>query len=345
MIGFTENFTQLAEILQRSKKKFVIITDETVAALYGNVLSQTLQAPLFSFPDGETFKTRKTKEEIEDQMLEKGIEKESSLIALGGGVVTDLGGFIASTYCRGLPLFLIPTTLMGMVDAALGGKNGVNTKEGKNRIGTFYLPQKILISPHFLSTLPPKEIKNGLVEMIKHGLIADASYFSIFQEKKGKNLDLEQAIKTSVKVKMQIVQQDFKDLEQRHLLNYGHTIGHAIENASDYRISHGEAVAIGILVESYISCRLHLLSFEALSSIRKTFEYQEIPLELPSNFELERMKKALLFDKKTVGGKPRFVLLKEIGFPFLHQGHFSTEIDDEILQESIDWMMQQFTKR
>lgn len=345
MIEFVQDFSQLLEIVQSLGQNRMIVTDETVAALYGNTFSQALQAPLLSFPSGEDFKTRKTKEWLEDRMLEKGIERDCSLIALGGGVVTDMGGFIASTYCRGIPLFLIPTTLMGMVDAALGGKNGVNTKEGKNRIGTFYLPQKILIAPLFLSTLPSKEIKNGLVEMIKHGLIAEAPYFFTFQEKRGADLNLEQEIRRSVHIKMQIVQEDFKDLDKRHLLNYGHTVGHAIENASDYKISHGEAVAIGILVESYISYRLHLLPLEALNSIWQTFNYQEIPLELPSEFDVERMKKALLFDKKTKTGQPRFILLKEIGVPFFHQGRYSTTVDSQILQESLDWMMQQFIKR
>ena len=186
-----------------------IITDSNVAPLYGS----QFEGELFIFPAGEEHKTRATKEHLENQLFEKGFGRDTCIVALGGGVVNDLAGFLAATYCRGVPLVLIPTTLLAMVDASIGGKNGVNTPFGKNMVGTFYPPQKVIIDTRFLETLPPREFLNGKMEMIKHGLIADSALFASLEGP----YNLEKVIFENRRIKEEIVQADEKETGMRHI--------------------------------------------------------------------------------------------------------------------------------
>ena len=296
-------------------KRSAIITDHTVAALYGKRISAYFQAPLFSFPSGEMCKTRATKEALEDQLLLAGYLRDTTIIGLGGGVVTDMAGFIAATFCRGVPLILIPTTLLAMVDAAIGGKNGVNTAHGKNMIGTIYHPEKVIIDPRFLKTLPEKELFNGRVEMIKHGLIADPGLIKTF--------DLHRAIE----VKRRIVAQDDHETGIRSLLNLGHTLGHALEKLSDYTLSHGEAVAQGIVLESRISHALGILDSDSLALIEELFPLPALV------FTPEKIAEALKSDKKRRGGLPHFVLLKKIGEPYLCGSEYCHPVPESILMK------------
>ena len=234
---------------------------------YRNLYLQLgLEAILFSFPNGEQHKSRATKEKLEDQLFEKELGRDICVIALGGGVTTDLGGYLAATYCRGVPLVMMPTSLLGMVDASIGGKTGVNTPYGKNLVGSIYQPKKVLIDPATLQSLPLKELRNGIVEMIKHGLILDRDYFTYLNEHADQLLELdlsilEKAIFESCRIKREIVEQDDRESGKRNLLNFGHTVGHALENLTHYSLAHGEAVAIGILVESHLAVQLgHLNS-------------------------------------------------------------------------------------
>lgn len=283
--------------------KIAIISDHNVEKLYGQkVQKQFPGSYLFSFPAGEAQKTRKTKERLEDLLIAHGFSRDSVIIGLGGGVVTDLTGFLASTYCRGVPLILIPTTVMGMVDASIGGKNAVNTENGKNMIGTIYPPQKIIWDFDFLKTLPKKEIWNGRVEMIKHGLIADADFFKDLP-----SLDLKEAIIWGAEIKRRIIAEDPLDHNQRHILNFGHTIGHALEILSDYKLSHGEAVALGIVIESRLSLELGILDRASYNAIEKELGEASIP------FTPEEIIQALARDKKTKRGVPHFVLLEKVG--------------------------------
>ncbi len=282
--------------------KVAIISDHNVEKLHGSQVQKLFpDSTLFSFPPGEIYKTRKTKERLEDHLLAKGFSRDTLIVALGGGVVTDLVGFLASTFCRGVPLILMPTTVLGMVDAAIGGKNGVNTDRGKNMIGTIYAPQAIFWNFDFLKTLPEKEIWNGKVEMIKHGLIADADFFRALPM-----MGLREAIIHAAEIKRRIVASDPFDKNLRLSLNFGHTIGHAIETLSDYRISHGEAVALGIAAESQISHELGILDGASLAAIEACF-----PGEIP--FSAEEIIPILSVDKKARGGVPYFVLLETIG--------------------------------
>lgn len=322
---------ELLEICYQTKANtYVIITDDHVLPLYGKKLQSRLSGShLLSIPSGEQYKTRATKEQLEDKMFALGCGRDTCIIALGGGVITDLVGFLAATYCRGVPVIYIPTTLLGMVDASIGGKTGVDTPYGKNLIGTFTQPSAVLIDSNTLDTLPEKEIKNGLVEMIKHALIADANMFDQLYEKQ----DFKKMIVENSNIKRRIVLQDERDQGIRQLLNFGHTIGHALEVASQYSISHGEAVALGIVAESYLSMRLGFLPESDFLKIRTIFEHYDISCKI--NCSINSIKSYLSMDKKAVKKIPRFVLLDKIGKPHLSEYGYSRPVDKQLLEEVV----------
>lgn len=306
--------------------RYAVITDHHVEKLYGQAFYNHLSSlgfdiQLFSFPAGEPSKTRATKEKLEDALLSEGFNRDTTIIALGGGVVTDLVGFLAATFCRGVELILIPTTLMGMVDAAIGGKNGVNTEHGKNMIGSLYDPKKLYICPGFLKTLPEDEWFNGAVEMLKAGLIADADYFHCFSE-----IPIAEAIDRAIEIKRRIISKDLTEKGLRRVLNVGHTIGHALETLSNYQISHGKAVATGIVLEAEVSYEMGILKKEALDQIKAKFP----PVTL--TFDFEEMYEVMRRDKKAEDGCPRFALLEDIGVPFSAERAYCVEVPREILR-------------
>lgn len=333
-----------AAFLKPLAPKFAIITNDSLAPLFGKKLQQSLvsnelETHLFTIPDGEQYKTRAIKEKLEDQLFEKGLGRDTCIIALGGGVVTDLAGFLAATYCRGLPLVIMPTSLLAMVDAGIGGKTGVNVPYGKNLIGSIYQPQKVVIDPAVLSSLPKKELVNGVVEMIKHGLIADREYFEFLETHVDDMLALnpkilKKAIYESCRIKKEIVEQDEKEQGKRRLLNFGHTIGHALETLTDYSISHGEAVAIGLLVES----RLSKLDKNLLQRIKGILTAYGVPLKLPKRFSITEMLKAMELDKKSSKGIPRFVMINDIGSPMSYNSNFCTSVESPLLINALEWM-------
>jgi 3-dehydroquinate synthase len=310
-----------------------VISDETVAGLYGHRIAEWVQSTgrkvcCLTFPSGESSKTRKTKEALENQLLEKGFGRDTCIVAVGGGVVTDIGGYIAATYGRGVPVIMIPTTLMAMVDASLGGKNGVNVSQGKNLIGTIYQPTKVLIDPSVLATLPPRECRNGFAEMIKHGMIADKGYFEFLEAHAVELLALESsvidlAIKMSCRIKSQIVEEDEREGGRRHLLNFGHTIGHAFERVSGYTLAHGEAVALGMVAEANIAVHRGIFSEEAYLRMCALIEAFGLPVHGP--IPTDAVWEAMIADKKSVRGLPRIVLLSDIGQPY--GSSFLVEVD------------------
>lgn len=328
---------------------FRIITDNNVAQLYGTKLEGLLlhcrcDVKMFILPDGEQNKTRQEKARLETAMLEDGLGKDTCLIALGGGVVTDIGGYIASTYCRGIPLVMIPTTLLGMVDASIGGKNGVNALNFKNQIGTTYQPKKVWIDPLCLRTLPKKELRNGIVEMIKHGLVADYFHFEFMEKFSEQILELspdiiEKAIFDSCTIKKEIVEQDEKESGKRRLLNFGHTIGHALETVTNYALSHGEAVAIGLMAEGHMAKELgylHSSSFDRLGAILSKYD---IPFQLPVRVSIDDILNVMLHDKKALKKVPRFVSIKEIGQHLEFSGDYCTYVPENLLRKSLQWMI------
>jgi len=334
----------LIELCHQLGSRVAIVTDSHVEELYGHRLEKHLKdhdldAFLFSFPGGEFYKTRTTKELIEDQMLAKGLGRDTCLLGLGGGVTLDLAGFLASTYCRGIPYISCPTTLLAMIDSAIGGKTGVNTPFGKNLVGAFYSPIMIFIDPTTLRTLPEKEMRNGLMEMIKHGLIADPLYFELLEKYKKKILECDQellseAIEGSCRIKQNIVKADANESGIRRLLNFGHTVGHALEQVTDYQISHGEAVAIGMLVEAKLSCEVGRLDKDALERIHHIINV--IHPKLPTiSAPAEQIKEAMAMDKKSSKNIPRFVVLNAIGSPLECDGDYCMTVKGKALDAAL----------
>jgi 3-dehydroquinate synthase len=340
--------SELVELCAQLGSRAAIVTDSHVEDLYGHRFEQHLKdhgldVYLFSFPGGEFYKTRTTKEMLEDQMQDKGLGKDTCLIGLGGGVVTDVAGFIASTYCRGIPYICCPTTLLGMVDASIGGKTGVNTSFGKNLIGTFYSPEMVYIDTTTLRTLTQKEIRNGTVEMIKHALVSDALYFEFFENHLERIHRVElgfitEAIEASCRIKQKIVKSGGNEDGKRHLLNFGHTIGHAIETAADYKLSHGEAVAMGLIAESYLSMKLGRLDEGSFERIEKVLRDNHPELYLPREVTPKILREAMAMDKKSKKSRPRFSVLKAIGAPMECDGDFCMEVKDKLIDKTLDWM-------
>jgi len=339
----------LIELCHQHGPRVAIVTDSHVEELYGHRLEKHLKDHdldvfMFSFPGGEFYKTRTTKELIEDQMLAKGLGRDTCLLGLGGGVTLDISGFIASTYCRGIPYISCPTSLLAMIDSAMGGKTGVNTPFGKNLIGSFCHPQMIFIDTATIRSLPEKEMRNGLMEMIKHGIIADPQYFALFENHGGKILDgetgyLHEAIEGSCRIKQSIVKDDQKEKGKRRLLNFGHTVGHALEQITDYQITHGEAVAIGMLIESKLSCEIGRLDQESLQRIQKVITKHHPELPKPKVTK-EQLKEAMAMDKKSTKNVPRFVILNGIGAPLECDGDYCMAVKEKALDAALEVLTQ-----
>ncbi len=322
--------------LEGANNRLTLITDTKVDALWGSLITKQLQAagydPLpLAIPPGEKNKSREWKERLEEEMMAAGYGRDSLLLAVGGGVVTDLAGFVAATYCRGIPFIAIPTTLLGMVDASIGGKVGINTSYGKNLIGAFHHPSSVLIDPEVLGTLPRNEMQNGVSEMIKYGLIA--SHF-LFEDLHQTNR-LEEQIERCCQIKWETVQRDPFERGYRRILNFGHTLGHAIEAASDYEISHGAAVALGMVGEAYISSRLGYLNQKEVEAVIRLLQSYNFPLELPLNLEIEEY---LRRDKKAVDSQPRCVILEAIGSVVPFSGEYCTPVSQSLFEEAFHWV-------
>ncbi|MFA6915094.1 MAG: 3-dehydroquinate synthase [Parachlamydiales bacterium] len=347
--GLLFDHKALLHTLKPLAHRFALITHPTIASLYGNELTKLLNAQgmdtvQLTFPSGEENKNRETKEKIENQLFEQGFGADSCIIALGGGVVTDLSGFIAATYCRGIPHVLIPTSLLAMVDASIGGKTGVNVPYGKNMLGCIYQPRKILIDPTVLSSLPQSEVRNGVAEMIKHALIADKGYFDFLKQNPRQLLTIDfnatqTAIYGSCKIKKEIVEKDPHSKGIRNLLNLGHTVGHAIESVTHYSIPHGEAVAIGIMTECYLAHLMGILSMDTVEKIHQIFLDYALPFKLPSHISFDALFKAMTLDKKAIKNTPRFALIEEIGKPYSSQGDFCITVDLLHINKALHWMI------
>lgn len=345
--------TLLKECCTQLKKRIVIITDSHLFDLLGKKIQKTLQeqglpAELIAFPAGEIHKTRETKQRVEDELLKKQYGRDTCLIALGGGVVTDLVGFIAATYCRGLPVIYIPTTLLAMVDASIGGKTGVNTPYGKNLLGTFTQPHTVLMDISTLKSLPENEWRNGMVEMIKHSVIADRHIFDMLQNnsekiKKRDDIFLMEMIYESCVIKKMIVEQDEKEQGIRQVLNFGHTIGHAIEISENYRISHGEAIGIGMLVEGYLSVNEGYLQECDLTTLHEILHVYELSLRTSAFKDKQTFQKILCLDKKSLNRIAHFVLLDKIGKPHRHQHRYTKPLEPIHILHGLDWAAHAFS--
>jgi 3-dehydroquinate synthase len=301
-----------------------LVTNPTVANFYLEPVSQTLTQAGFQvvpvlIADGEEHKNQVSLELIYDSLVSARLERKSSIVALGGGVIGDLAGFAAATYLRGVSYVQIPTTLLAQVDSSVGGKTGVNHPGGKNLIGAFYQPRLVLIDVDVLSTLPRRELVAGLSEVIKYGVIEDAELFRLLESNIGRLIELDrelliQVITTSCSIKARVVEQDEREDDYRAVLNFGHTIGHALEAATEYRdFLHGEAVAIGMAKAAVISARQGFCDEHTVQRIHSLLEKTGLGTEVPKTIARDRLIQGMEVDKKSAGGKIKFVLCEAIG--------------------------------
>jgi 3-dehydroquinate synthase len=303
--------------------KYALICDSKVRKLYGNELAAKLEkagvkVEVFSFQEGERNKNLKTVERLLDSMAKSNFYRDDAVIALGGGVTGDIAGFVASIYMRGIPYIQIPTTLLSMVDSSVGGKTGVDTSYGKNLVGTFTQPEKVYINIDFLKTLPKKQMLNGIAEAIKYGVIANKKVLRLLRSDKDKIMDLkpktlEKLISLCIKVKARVVELDEKESEVRKILNYGHTFGHAIEKISQYKIEHGEAIAIGMCLINTIAVNKKWLKPKKAEKIRSTFKMYGLPTKYEKLKPANRLIAATKLDKKAVDGKILYIVPYKIG--------------------------------
>jgi len=303
-------------------KKAAIITDSHVGPPYADRLAQSLRSagiePITATIEaGEDHKTLTDLAKVYDTLLESKIERTTPVLALGGGVIGDMAGFIAATVLRGVPFVQIPTTLLAMVDASVGGKTGVNHDFGKNLIGAFHQPSAVFIDPAVLKTLPPRELRGGLAECIKHDIIRDADGFARIEKEVTRALDLDldylaDLVAHNVAIKARVVEADPFEKGERAHLNFGHTFGHAIENVSHYSYSHGECVALGMVAASHLAMELKVLDDASRKRIISVIEKAKLPVR-GLKLDVDQVVGAMIYDKKVKSGRVRFVLPDRIG--------------------------------
>ncbi len=321
---------------------YVIVTDSNVNRLYGqNMLDAMIQAgmktSLVEIPAGESSKSIATVMDIATRLLALGADRGTLLIALGGGVVGDLTGFIASVYMRSVPYIQIPTTLVGQVDSSIGGKTAVDLPQGKNLLGTFYQPRAVFADVNFLDTLPEKEFQNGLAEIIKYGIIEDEKMFKLLEEdmdavKSRDAARLLKMIETCCRIKKSIVEIDEREQGLRRILNFGHTLGHALEASSDYALSHGEGVALGMIAAANLSVKMQYLSADDSIRIRRVIQQAGLPTRIDDALVTDTVIGHLKSDKKKKDDVVHFVLIKKIGMPFVN-GSISDRMINDVLEE------------
>lgn len=328
------------------KSQIACLIDESIVLQWKEALLRIFprsdSVHWISLPCGENAKTRQIKEKVEDQLLELGFARDSTLIAVGGGAISDVVGFIASTYMRGISYITLPTTLLSMVDAAIGGKTAINIPQGKNLIGSFYSPTEVHCALEFLTTLPDEEWRSGFSEMIKYALIEDQNLFLEFCELESlsqikSSAHLLKWIKKSCTIKQRIIEEDPKENGVRRILNFGHTIGHAYEHCSNFSHSHGDCIAVGMLIESFISYVTGLLPLEELIKIREFIHRFSFPFQAFKRFSSKPLIQIMKRDKKNRDGLIQMALIEQIGSPHQASGEFRLPIETKIIEQGIEW--------
>ena len=314
-VGLLDRLGTLLREEVRTVGRVAVVTNTVVSPLYGARAEEALRDAGFDpftcvIPDGEAHKRLGTVESLYQEFLAGGLERTGTVVSLGGGVTGDIAGFAAATYMRGVKFVQVPTTLLSMVDASVGGKTGVDLPQGKNLAGAFKFPRLVLIDPQVLGTLPDKQIRNGAAEAIKHGIIADSD---LFERLRGGPLPFTpQLIERILRVKIRIVEDDPYERGRRQVLNLGHTIGHAIEQVSDFSTAHGEAVAIGMVAAARIAVQLKLAEPGLVDRIENILSVWGLPIRIPG-FPPDRVIAAMAHDKKKRHGRLRFILPRRIG--------------------------------
>jgi 3-dehydroquinate synthase len=297
----------------------LIVTDENVAKFHAEKAAEEFRKSgvdpkVVVVPAGEAYKNLETISILWKSFLENGLDRKSTVIALGGGVISDMTGFAASTYMRGINWVAMPTTLLSMVDASLGGKTGFDLPEGKNLIGSFYPPKLVLADPQFLETLPQAELISGMAEVVKHGIISDPELFDLCGRGLGWVKEhLEEIVKRAITVKIKVIEEDPYEKGFRAALNLGHTVGHAVELASGFNLRHGEAIAIGMIVEAKYAARIGMTNVNVVESIERAIDSLGLPSQIPGDMSREEIIRAMRMDKKKNMRAIRFALPVEIG--------------------------------
>jgi 3-dehydroquinate synthase len=321
-----------------SRRTCAIVTDSNVAPVFADrakqsLISAGLKPILITIQAGERSKTLKQAGAICEQMIAAGLDRQSFIIGLGGGVIGDISGFVAAIYHRGIPHVQVPTTLLAMVDSSIGGKTGVNTADGKNLLGVLHHPSLVIDDLDVLKTLPRREFNQGFAEIIKHAIIADAKMFGMLQDWKASEAPaLKQLILRNVKIKSKTVAKDERDLTgKRALLNFGHTVGHAIERAGNYRkFLHGEALSLGIVAACAVSIKRAGLPPRQRDAVIDVLRRFDLPTCLRKNFPRNKIIRAVKFDKKFQSGKIRFVVTPRIGAAYL-----TTDVTLQDIREAV----------
>lgn len=341
-----EYLNQLPVELPALGRKMLLVSNPVVFRHYGEQVVTTLEQANFQvstclLPAGERYKTLKSVQKIYDAALAQRLERSSTIVALGGGVVGDMAGFAAASWMRGINLIQLPTTLLAMVDAAIGGKTGVNHPQGKNLIGAFHQPRLVVIDPNTLKTLPTREFRAAIAEVIKYGVIWDAELFEKLEQ--CDRIDslsalppdlLDQVLARSCQAKVDVITQDEKESGLRAILNYGHTIGHAIESLTGYRqINHGEGVALGMVAAGQIAQQLDLWDQTAVERQQALLTKAKLPTTLPPGLAIPAILELLQTDKKVKAGRVRFVLPTQIG-----QATITDQVPTEVITLALEQM-------
>ncbi len=315
------------------KGRCLIVTDENVAPLYGDRVFQSLEKAGFNpaletLPAGETTKSQAQLLNLYSKAAAHGLDRKCFMVALGGGVIGDLTGFAAASWLRGIRFVQVPTTLLAMVDSSVGGKTGINIPEGKNLVGAFHQPELVLMDLDTLKTLPERELSAGMAEVVKTAIIWDSGLFQTLEKSPANLGNLGGIIARCCEIKAEVVRQDEREGGLRGILNFGHTAAHAIENVAGYgEFLHGEAVAIGMVYAAHLSVAIKGLSDEESARIEKVLARLSLPLGV-AGLEWKDIRAAMMVDKKTVGGLPKFVLVDRIG-----HAEFGCEVPEELLEE------------
>ncbi len=344
VIGMHMEQELVRTVERQGKRRIAVIADSTTQRLFGKRIAEILRkndrsVEIISFSSGEHHKNQKTVAALHHALLKKHFGRDSLIIALGGGVVGDVAGFVAATYLRGIPYIQMPTTLLAIIDSSVGGKVGVDTKYGKNLIGAFYQPRAVIGDLSFISSLSQKQIVNGLIEAVKKFITSDKQsipltlQFDIEHPLKDPKL-LQEIVYRSVKSKARVVMADEEEANERRILNFGHTVGHAIEFVSGYRLPHGFAVAYGMLVEAKISELLGILparEYRALESTLANFGFVSSSL---ARYPLKKILQAIKGDKKARKGIPHYVLLKKIGSVYTKGGQYAHPVSERVVKKA-----------
>jgi 3-dehydroquinate synthase len=337
-------WSQIKSAFGRSRP-FVVTDESLVKAGHFQTLLGGRDIPHFVIrPAGEVSKTVATATAIVETMEKACLGRDTVVIALGGGTVGDIAGFAAAIFKRGVPVVQVPTTTLAQADSAIGGKTGVDSSVSKNAFGVFWHPAAVYIDVATLKTLDDEQYRSGLVESIKHALIADASYFDFLESHLdailGRDPEVMQAVaRYNCRIKGQVVEADPYEKNQRRMLNYGHTIGHAVEAASNYTLLHGQAVAIGIIAAGLIEAEMGLSEAGRLDRIRRIFERLGVPVKPPTPLDENKLVNLLKYDKKAVDKWPKFVLITRLGQVYHPQDQYAVEVGREVVEKAIRLMI------